>query len=323
MPQQKQKYEPLTPLMCARLAAPHTWPGPAVLTTVFGGVFSMALGYPFSPGIWCLLLAVAIFAQSAVNTLNDWADYRAGTDTVENSDDPTDAVLVYNNPDPSHVLALGVGYMLVALVCGIACVVWSGSAVPLVLGMIGGLFIFAYSNGKIPVSYLPLGEVVSGVVMGGLIPLCDVCVFAAHAYPGSGPFDLFGQLDWPFVLMCMAPFVIGVGMVMATQNNCDIERDEPVGRRTLPVVLGRRHSLVVYRVFVVLWIAVVLHLSFWYFGDGFWAACVCLLLGAGTIYHLLMTKLVHEVRGPSMGFVMKGNLFINGAYIFAVIMSLL
>ena len=254
MPQQKQKYEPLTPLMCARLAAPHTWPGPAVLTTVFGGVFSMALGYPFSPGIWCLLLAVAIFAQSAVNTLNDWADYRAGTDTVENSDDPTDAVLVYNNPDPSHVLALGVGYMLVALVCGIACVVWSKSAVPLVLGLIGGLFIFAYSNGKIPVSYLPLGEVVSGVVMGGLIPLCDVCVFAAHAYPGSGPFDLFGQLDWPFVLMCMAPFVIGVGMVMATQNNCDIERDEPVGRRTLPVVLGRRHSLVVYRVFVVLWI---------------------------------------------------------------------
>ena len=64
MPQQKQKYEPLTPLMCARLAAPHTWPGPAVLTTIFGGVFSMALGYPFSPGIWCLLLAVAIFAQS-------------------------------------------------------------------------------------------------------------------------------------------------------------------------------------------------------------------------------------------------------------------
>ena len=53
------------------------------------------------------------------------------------------------------------------------------------------------------------------------------------------------------------------------------------------------------------------------------AACVCLLLGAGTIYHLLTTKLVHEVRGPSMGFVMKGNLFINGAYIFAVIMSLL
>ena len=50
---------------------------------------------------------------------------------------------------------------------------------------------------------------------------------------------------------------------------------------------------------------------------------MCLLLGAGTIYHLLTTKLVHEVRGPSMGFVMKGNLFINGAYIFAVIMSLL
>lgn len=113
---QTTSYEPLTPLMAVRLAAPHTWPGPAVLTTVFGGVYAIACGYVFSPVIWCLLLAVAVFAQSAVNTLNDWADYRAGTDTVENSDDPTDAVLVYNNPNPRSVLALGLVYMLVALV---------------------------------------------------------------------------------------------------------------------------------------------------------------------------------------------------------------
>lgn len=309
--------------MCARLAAPHTWPGPSVLTTVFGGVYAIAAGFLFDPAIWCLLLAVAVFAQSAVNTLNDWADYKAGTDTKENSDDPTDAVLVYNNPNPDHVLGLGIGYMLVALVCGIACVVWSGSAVPLVLGLVGAIFIFAYSNGKKPVSYYPLGEVVSGVVMGGLIPVCDVCVFAARSYPGSAPFDLFWQLDWLTLVMCVVPFVIGVGMVMATQNNCDIERDEPVGRHTLPVVLGRKRSVICYRVFVVLWVAIVLHLSFWYFGAGFWAACVTLVLGLGTIYHLLTTPLVHEVRGPSMGFVMKGNLFINGAYILAIMVSLI
>ena len=316
------RYEHLTPIMCVRLAAPHTWPGPSVLTSVFGGIYSMACGFEFSAVIWCLLLATAVLAQSATNTINDWADYRAGTDTVENSDDPTDAVLVYNNPNPAHVLALGIGYMLVALVCGLVCVFWSGSAVPLVIGLVSAVFIFSYSNGKIPISYLPLGEVVSGVVMGLFIILGDVSVFGGHAY-GGGLFDLFWQLDWLPVCICSIPFVIGIGMVMATQNNCDIERDVAVGRKTLPVLLGRSRSVVVYRVFVVLWVALVLLCSFFYFNAGFWAACVTLVFGIGCMRFLLTTPLVHEVRGPSMGAIMKANLFINGAFCIAALISLI
>jgi 1,4-dihydroxy-2-naphthoate octaprenyltransferase len=319
----KTCYERLTPLMCVRLAAPHTWPGPSVLTTVFGGVYSLAQGYDFSALIWCLLLAVSVFAQSAVNTINDWVDYRAGTDTVENSDDPTDAVLVYNNPKPAHVLALGIGYMALAFACGMICVVWSGSAIPLVLAGVGALFILCYSGGRLPISYLPLGEIVSGVVMGALIPLADICVFAAHSYPDAGLFGMPWNPDWLGLLSCIVPFVIGVGMVMATQNNCDIERDVPVGRRTLPAVLGRKRSLIVYRVFAVLWIAVVLHCAFWYFNAGFWAACVTLVFGMGTLRFLLTTSLVHETRGPSMGAVMKGNLFFNGALVMAGLVSLI
>lgn len=319
----KAQYERLTPLMCVRLAAPHTWPGPSVLTTVFGGVYAIAKGYDFSPVIWCLLLAVAVFAQSAVNTINDWVDYRAGTDTVENSDDPSDAVLVYNNPNPRHVLALGIGYMLVALVCGLICVVWSGNAIPLIIAAVGALFIVCYSGGFLPISYLPLGELVSGVVMGALIPAADICIFAAHTYPGSGVLDIAWNPDWIEIGSCLAPFVIGIGMVMATQNNCDIERDKPVGRHTLPVMLGRDRSVILYRVFVILWIAIVLHCAFWFFGKGFWAACVMLVFSIGTLRFLMTTKLVHEVRGPSMGAIMKANLFFNGALIMAMMVSLI
>ncbi len=318
----KPQYERLTPLMCVRLAAPHTWPGPSVLTTVFGGVFSIAQGYEFSAVIWCLLLAVSVFAQSAVNTINDWVDYRAGTDTVENSDDPTDAVLVYNNPNPKHVLALGVFYMAVAFVCGMICVVWSASAVPLIIAAIGALFIVCYSGGFLPISYLPLGELVSGVVMGALIPLADIWIFAAHANPQLG---LFGvpNLDWVKLILCLGAFVIGIAMVMATQNNCDIERDKPVGRKTLPVLLGRERSRIVYRVFLVIWVALVLHCAFWYFNAGFWAACVTLIFGLGTMRFMLTNPLTHEVRGPAMGAVMKANLFINGALVIAVMVSLI
>ncbi len=318
-------YNKLTPLMCARLAAPHTWPGPSVLTTVFGGVFAASQGYGFDPLVWCVLLLCAVAAQSAVNTLNDWADYRAGTDTVENSDDPTDAVLVYDNPNPAHVLALGVAYMVVALVAGLAATAWSGSALPLVIGAIGAVFIVCYSSGKLPVSYFPLGEAVSGIVMGCLIPLADIAIFAAHG-SGAGIMDLsiMTAPGWINAVVSTAPFVMGIALVMATQNCSDIERDAPIGRKTAAVVLGRERFRMAYRTCIVLWIACMLHLVFWGFGAAaMWPAVVCLVLGIGTIRFTLTTPLVHETRGPSMGAINKANLFINGAFILAVMVSLM
>ena len=318
------EYNKLTVLMCARLAAPHTWPGPSVLTTVFGGVYAASQGYGFNPLIWCVLLLCAVAAQSAVNTLNDWADYRAGTDTAENSDDPTDAVLVYDHPNPRHVLYLGVFYMAVALAAGLAASVWSGSALPVLVGALGAVFVVCYSSGKLPISYLPLGEAVSGIVMGGLIPLADIIIFAAHAH-GSGLFDLgiMTPLGWANAVIATAPFVLGVGLIMATQNCCDIERDAPVGRRTAAVLLGRERFRRMYRACTVLWAAAMLHLVFWGFGaTALWPALVCLLLGTGTLRTVLTTPLTHELRGPSMGAVNKANLFVNGAFVLAVLVSL-
>ena len=318
------EYNKLTVLMCARLAAPHTWPGPSVLTTVFGGVYAASQGYGFDPLIWCVLLLCAVAAQSAVNTLNDWADYRAGTDTAENSDDPTDAVLVYDHPNPRHVLYLGVFYMAVALAAGLAASVWSGSALPVLVGALGAVFVVCYSSGKLPISYLPLGEAVSGIVMGGLIPLADIIIFAAHAH-GSGLFDLgiMTPLGWANAVIATAPFVLGVGLIMATKNCCDIERDAPVGRRTAAVLLGRERFRRMYRACTVLWAAAMLHLVFWGFGaTALWPALVCLLLGTGTLRTVLTTPLTHELRGPSMGAVNKANLFVNGAFVLAVLVSL-
>lgn len=314
------QYNKLTPLMCARLAAPHTWPGPSVLTTVFGGLFAKSQGYAFDPLIWCALLLCAVAAQSAVNTLNDWADYKAGTDTVENSDDPTDAVLVYERPNPKHVLYLGLAYMLVALVSGLAATAWSGSAIPVLIGAAGAVFVVCYSSGKLPVSYLPLGEFVSGFIMGVLIPLADTIIFAARAN-SAGPFDfgIMTPMGWLNALVAFVPFFLGIALVMATQNCSDIERDQPVGRKTLAVLMGRERFRVLYRVAVLFWIACMLHMCFWGFGAGnLWPAIVCLLLGLGTLRFVLTTPLVHETRGPSMGAVNKANLFINGGYCLVV-----
>ena len=45
-----------------------------------------------------------------------------------------------------------------------------------IIALIGAMFVIVYSAGKSPVSYLPLGEIISGFVMGGMIPLAIVDV---------------------------------------------------------------------------------------------------------------------------------------------------
>ena len=227
----------LTPHMALNLAAPHTWPA-AILPTLVA-VCASARVTPLSVTMVLTLLVIVVLMQSAVNTFNDYYDFVKGTDTEDANVEASDAVLVYNNVDPKSALKLAIGFLAVAFVLGIYAVVKAGFA-PLVIALVGALFVVLYSAGKSPISYLPLGEAVSGIVMGGLIPLAVYQV-------------LTGSLDF-IVLVWAIPTIIGVGLIMFTNNTCDIERDIPAGRKTLPVLLGRESAVRAYRIAIIVWI---------------------------------------------------------------------
>jgi 1,4-dihydroxy-2-naphthoate octaprenyltransferase len=96
-----------------------------------------------------------------------------------------------------------------------------------------------YSFGPKPISYLPFGEFFSGAVMG----------FGVTA----GVFSVItGRLPaWVFLMAL--PFVLAIGLIMMTNNACDIERDSLTNRRTWPVILGRKRVRVAYQFLVILW----------------------------------------------------------------------
>ena len=150
-----------------------------------------------------------------------------GADSADDNVDPTDAVLVYNNVNPRAALALAVGFLAAAFLLG-AYVIWIAGWIPLAIGAAGAVVVVLYSAGKTPISYLPIGELVSGFVMGGLIPLA--CYQAL-----SGTFDLRA-------LLWAVPTILGVGLIMFTNNTCDVEKDVESGRRTLSVLLGRERA---------------------------------------------------------------------------------
>ncbi|MBQ7599229.1 MAG: prenyltransferase [Clostridia bacterium] len=220
------------------LAAPQTWTG-----SVTPAVLSLALSWERThrieilPAV-CTFITV-LFMQAAVNAFDDYADFVKGTDTLENSPDAQDAVIVHGMK-PKTALAAGICFLFAAAVPAVYLVISCG-IVPLVIGIIGALVLTFYAFGPFPICYLPLGELLCGLVMGGLIPLAGV-------YAQTKQLDLF-------VLVQAIPTIMGMAVNMFSNNGCDIDKDLPAGRKTLACLIGQRRTDVLYRVLLILWVA--------------------------------------------------------------------
>ena len=220
------------------LAAPQTWTG-----SITPAVISLALSWErqqrLDPVMVICLFVIVLFMQSAVNAFDDYADFVKGTDTLENSPDAEDAVIVYGMK-PKTALICGFVFLVIAMIPA-AYVVAVCGIVPLIIGLVGGVVLMCYAFGPFPISYLPLGELFCGFVMGGLIPL-------------AGVYLQTGKLDF-FVLVEAIPPIMGMSINMFSNNGCDIARDIPAGRKTLACLIGQKKTDTLYRILLILWVA--------------------------------------------------------------------
>lgn len=287
----------LTPRMALNLAAPHTWPA-AIMPTLVALCAAAATG-PISVTMSITLLVIVVLMQSSVNTFNDYYDYVKGTDSADDNVDPSDAVLVYNDINPKSALRLAIGFLVVAFALGVYAIVKAGFA-PLIIAIVGAVFVVLYSAGKSPISYLPLGEAVSGIVMGGLIPLA---VFQV----------LSGTLDF-MMLVKAIPTIIGVGLIMFTNNTCDIERDIPSGRKTLPILLGRNRSVAWYHVALIVWVVdIIVNVAIWY-TPGLIVAPFMVLAAYPLLKALFANPFTQERRLQSMPQILSMNIVLGAFY---------
>lgn len=288
--------------MALQIAAPHTWPA-AILPALIAMACAAANGYTVSAVMALVLLAICILMQAAVNTFNDYYDYVKGSDSAEDNVDPTDAVLVYNNVNPRSALMLAVGFLVVAFALG-AYVIWQAGWIPLVIGIVGAIVVVLYSAGKTPISYLPIGELMSGFVMGGLIPLA--CYQAL-----TKCFD-------PLMLVWALPTIIGVGLIMLTNNTCDVEKDIESGRKTLPVLLGRSRARALYHALVWIWIAlIIVNVLIWFSGG--WPVLVFMLAASIPLLKALHSNpLAPPARIGAMAQICSVNIALGAFYAAAV-----
>lgn len=304
-PSQAKSYGSFTPTMAINLAAPHTWPA-AILPVAVAVACAAATGATVSASMSCILLAICILMQSSVNTFNDYYDYVKGTDSTDDDVDPSDAVLLYNNVNPRSALALAIGLLVAAFLLG-GYVIWQTGIIPLIIGIIGAIFVVLYSAGKTPISYLPLGEAVSGIVMGGLIPLACYYVLAGDVTP--------------LALLWAIPEILGVGLIMFTNNTCDIEKDIEAKRHTLSVVLGRKKARSLYHGILWTWIIAIIVLVAVFFTKGCIALPFMVLSAYPLLKALLSNPLAPQSRQAAMSQVCGVNIALGAWYAAAIFAS--
>lgn len=298
-------YNRFTAKMAFDLAAPHTWPA-SIAPVAIAASLAIATGFPISATLTIALLGICILMQSSVNTFNDYYDYVKGTDSSDDDVDPTDAVLIYNNVNPTCALVYAIALLVAAFILGVY-VIYHAGPIPLAIGVIGAVFVVLYSASNTPISYLPLGEAVSGIVMGGFIPLACYQV-------------LTGFLT-PLAVLWAVPEILGIGLIMFTNNTCDIEKDAAAHRRTLSVLLNREKARRLYHAITWLWLIAIILIVGIFFTRGLIMLPFLLLSTYPLLKALRNNPLAPQSRQAAMSQICSVNIALGAWYAAAILAS--
>ena len=144
------------------LAAPQTWAGSMAPATV-GLAIAWHRQQRLDVGMALCLYAIVLLMQSAVNAFDDYADFVKGTDTLDNSPDAQDAVIVYGMK-PKAVMRVANDAFILA---------WRAID-PSLKGRIKSYFAFQAVSAAVP-WWPAVKKAIAGVALACLLSGCEGC----------------------------------------------------------------------------------------------------------------------------------------------------
>ncbi|MEM3671454.1 MAG: UbiA family prenyltransferase [Thermoprotei archaeon] len=207
---------------------------PSLSATVVPALVGAATGAQtgrFDHLLWIIFLVVALLMQMATNVFNEHGDYVKGVD--KKASHGFAGLIVTGVCTPTEILHVAVALSILAALIGGILVVTRGYFM-LLLGLVSMLVGVTYSEGPLPLSGTPFGELLVGVVMGPVevsaAELAASGTVTEHAYLYSIPVSLL------------------VAAILLANNIRDLEKDRDAGRRTIPVLLGKRRATLLFEV---------------------------------------------------------------------------
>ncbi len=200
----------------------------SMATVVLSAAIAFNEGYiQWLPAILCLVFAV--MAQITSNLVNDYADFKTGSDN-ENSMGK-DRKLVTGEITPKQMLIAITISAILCLLVGLPLIFWGGWIL-LPFGLLIIAAAFCYSLGPLPLSYKALGDV-AVILFFGIIPV-------TFTY-----FILTKKITLEIVSAGLAMGLV-VDELLIVNNIRDVEEDKLHNKITTAVLFGKEFMMKVF-----------------------------------------------------------------------------
>ncbi len=200
----------------------------ASISPVFIGI-SICVSNEFSWAHAFMILLGALLIQIATNLINDYYDFKKGTDTEQRL-------------GPKRMMQAGlltgkeikIGISMILILFSLLGIYFSMIGGKWILGLTGvSIFLaYSYTSGPMPLAYLGLGDIFAFLFFGPILT-------------GTTVFLLVQKISFLSFLIGIPPGLFSVA-ILSVNNLRDIEEDKKTNKKTLAVRFGKTFTKVEY-----------------------------------------------------------------------------
>lgn len=223
----------------------------SMIPFIFGTLYTVYRFNKFNLNNFILMFLSLLTFDMATTAINNYMDFKRANKTSGYNYENHNAIVKYGLKRSTTKIVISI-LLFFAVLSGFVLFL-NTNIIVLLLGIMSFIVGVLYSYGPIPISRTPFGEIFSGVFMGFIIVSISVYI---HLFNDNlvtvvlinGRMNLsVNILEVIYIILVSIPLIVGIANIMLANNICDIEDDIANKRYTLPIYIGRKNALRLYK----------------------------------------------------------------------------
>lgn len=222
----------------------------SVIPFILGLLFTLYRYQTFKPILVFIFFVSMISIDLATTAINNFMDFKRAIKKHGYNYEEHNAMVRDGISEKAALTAIFI-LLTVGSVFGVILFI-NTDLIVLIIGLISFFIGILYSSGPLPIYRTPLGEIFSGVIMGGFIffittyiQVYELGIILISFTDAILSFS-FNVKELIIIVLVSLPLIFMISNIMLANNICDIEDDKINLRHTLPIYIGRDLAVKVY-----------------------------------------------------------------------------
>lgn len=222
----------------------------SIIPLIVGILFTLYRYDTIKPLRLLIFFISLICVDMATTAINNLMDYKRAK-VKEGYNYEVHNAIVHYGLTVKQVKKVIIILFTIGILAGITLVTMTDFVI-LLIGILSFGIGILYSYGPIPISRTPLGEIFSGLFMGGLIFF--VTIYSQIYEDGyiianisNGRLNVMVNVEELIIIAIVSmPLILGIANIMLANNICDVEEDIQNKRYTLPYYIGKKRAILLF-----------------------------------------------------------------------------